>query len=163
MGHVAKAYRAKKRVEGTTNLAMDGITDEDLLLMAQDEENINNDTLWYLDSGVSNHVCGHEHLFKEMKKIEDGHVSFGDASKVEVKGRGMIHFLQKDGVMGSIQDVYYVPDLKTNILSMGQLTEKGYSIFLKDQLLHLKDKKERLVAQVEIGRNRMYKLNLRSI
>ena len=135
---------------------MEDVTDEGLLLMAQDEENVNNDTLWYLASGASNHMCGHEHLFKEMQKIEDGHVSFGDASKVEVKGRGTIHFLQKDGVMGSIQDVYNVPDLKTNILSMGQLTEKGYFIFLKD-------KKERLVARVEIGRNRMYKLNLRSI
>ena len=108
-------------------------------------------------------MCGHEYLFKEMQKIEDGHVSFGDASNVEVKGRGTIHFLQKDGVMGSIQDVYYVPDLKTNILSMGQLTEKGYSIFLKDRLLHQKDKQGRLVARVEIGRNHMYKLNLRSI
>ena len=83
-----------------------------------------------------------------MQKIEDGHVSFGDASKVEVKGRGTIDFLQKNGVMGSIQDVYYVPDLKTNILSMGQLTEKDYSIFLKDRLLHLKDKQGRLVARV---------------
>ena len=77
MGHVAKACRARKRVEGTTNLAMEYVTDEGLLLMAQDEENINNDTLWYLDSGASNHMCGHEHLFKEMQKIEDGHVSFG--------------------------------------------------------------------------------------
>ena len=142
---------------------MEDLTNEGLLLMVQDEENINNDTLWYLDSGASNHMCGHEHLFKEMQKIEDGHVSFGDALKKEVKGRGTIHFLQKDGVMGLIQDVYYVPNLKTNILSMGQLTEKGYSIFLKDRLLNLKDKKERLVARVEIGRNRMYKLNLRSI
>ena len=108
-------------------------------------------------------MCGHEYLFKEMQKIEIGHVSFGDASKVEVKGRGVIHFLQKDGVMRSIQGVYYVPDLKTNILSMGQLIEKGYSIFLKDRLLHLKDKQGRLVARVKIGRNRMYKLNLRSI
>ena len=74
-----------------------------------------------------------------------------------------MHFLQKDDVMGLIQDVYYLPHLKTNILSMGQLTEKGYSIFLKDRRLHLKDKQGRLVARVEIGRNRMYKLNLRSI
>ena len=40
-----------------------------------------------------------------------------------------------------MKDVYYVPDLKNNILSMGQLLEKGYSIFMKDQILHLKDKK----------------------
>ena len=45
-----------------------------------------------------------------------------------------------------ISNIYYIPDLKINILSMGQLTEKGYSIFLKDRLLHLKNKKERLVA-----------------
>jgi len=75
-----------------------------------------------------------------MKKIEDGHVSFKDASKVEDKGRGTVCYLQKDGLIGSLQDVYYVPDLKTNILSIGQLTEKGYSIFLKDRLLHLKNK-----------------------
>ena len=99
MGHVAKACRAGKRVEGTTNLAMEDLTDEGLLLMAQDEENINNDTLWYLDLGAINHMCGHEHLFKEMQKIEDDHVLVGDASKVEVKGRSTIHFLKKDGVM----------------------------------------------------------------
>jgi GAG-pre-integrase domain len=59
--------------------------------------------------------------------------------------------------------VYYVPDLKTNILSMGQLMEKGYSILMKDRVLHLKDKQGRLVARVEMGRNQMYKLNLRSV
>ena len=115
MGHVAKACRAGKKVEEATNLALEDVTNEGLLLMAQDEENINNNTLWYLDSRASNHMCGHEYLFKEMQKIEDGHVSFGDASKEEVKSRGTIHLLQKDGVMGSIQDVYYVQDLKTNI------------------------------------------------
>jgi len=104
--------------------------------MAQNEVSINNDTLWYLDSGASNHMCGHEYLFKEMQKIEDGHASFGDASKVEVKGRGTVFYLQKNSLIGSLQDVYYVPDLKTNILSMGKLTKKGYLIFLKDWLLH---------------------------
>ena len=145
MEHVTNDCRARKRVEGATNLALEDVTNEGLLLMAQ-EDNINNDTLWYLDSGASNHMCGHEYLFKEMQNIEDGHVSFGDASKVEVKGRGTIHFLQNDGLIGSIQDVYYIPNLKTNILSMEQLTEKGYSIFLKDCLLHQKDKQGRLVA-----------------
>ena len=98
---------------------MDDATNEGILLMAQNEDNSNNDTLWYLDSGANNHMCGHEYLLKEMQNIENGHVSFGDASKVEVKDRDTIHFSQNDGLMGSIQDVYYVPDLKTNILSMG--------------------------------------------
>jgi lantibiotic modifying enzyme len=62
-----------------------------------------------------------------------------------------------------IQDVYYVPDLKTNIFSMGQLMEKDNSVLMKDRVLHLKDKQGRLVARVEKGRNKMYKLNLRSV
>ena len=120
-------------MEEATNQALEDVTNEGLLLMAQDEDNINNDTLWYLDSGENNHMCSHEYLFKEIQKIEDGHVSFGDASKVEVKGRDTIHFLQKDGLMWSIQDVYYVQDLKTNILSMRQLRERLLDILKEPQ------------------------------
>ena len=41
MGHVAKDCRADKKVEGATNLALEDITNEGLLLMAQNEDNIN--------------------------------------------------------------------------------------------------------------------------
>jgi len=119
VGHLAKDCRIEKKVEETTNLALEAEVNEGFLLMAQKEINTNNDNVWYLDSGASNHMCGHKHLFKEMEKIEDGNVSFGDASKVKVEGKGTICYLQKDGLIGSIQDVYYVPDLKTNILSLG--------------------------------------------
>ena len=78
-------------------------------------------------------MCGDENLFKELTKVDVGHISFGDASKVAVKGRGTIWYLQKNNRVGEIRDVYYVPDLKSNILSMGQLMEKGYSV--RKQLL----------------------------
>jgi hypothetical protein len=54
------------------------------------------------------------------------------ASKVQVKGRGKIFFSQKNGKEGSIEDVYYMSDLKSNILSMRQLLEKGYYVFMKN-------------------------------
>jgi hypothetical protein len=153
VGHFAKDCQIEKKVEETTNLVLEAEANEWFLLMTQNEIKTNIDTMWYLDSGASNHMCGHKHLFKEMQKIEDGHVSFGDASKVKVEGKGRICYLQKDGLIGSIKDVYYVPDLKTNILSLGQLTEKGYSILIKDRILHLKDNQGHLIAQVEMGRN----------
>ncbi|KAI5387949.1 hypothetical protein KIW84_073876 [Lathyrus oleraceus] len=159
VGHLAKDYRIEKKVEETTNLTLEAEANEGFLLMAQNEIN-SNDNVWYLDLGASNHMCGHKHLFKEMRKIEDGNVSFGDASKVKVGGKGTIRYLQKDGLIGSIEDVYYVPNLKTNILSLGQLTEKGYSILMKERILHLKDELGHLIARVEMERNRMYKLNL---
>ncbi|KAA0052859.1 Retrovirus-related Pol polyprotein from transposon TNT 1-94 [Cucumis melo var. makuwa] len=42
--------------------------------------------VWYLDTGASNHMYGCEDFFVDMQEIENGHVSFGDASKVQVKG-----------------------------------------------------------------------------
>jgi len=50
--------------------------------------------------------------------------------------------------------------LKSNILSMGQMIEKGNSVLMKDRVLHLKDKFGRLVTRVEMRKNRMYKLKL---
>ncbi len=107
--------------------------------------------------------CGLKHLFRELREVKDGHVSFGDASNIQVKGQGTICFLQNDGMTRKIEDVYYVPDLKSNILSMGQLMEKGYSVLMKDRMLQLKDKQGQSVAHVEMGKNRMYKLNLQKM
>ena len=56
VGHFAKDCRADKKVEETTNLALEDVTDESFLLMSQNEDNIINDTLWYLDSGQAT-IC----------------------------------------------------------------------------------------------------------
>ena len=89
--HLAKDCRIEKKIEETTNLALESESNEGFLLMAQNKINTN-DSVWYLDSGASNHMYGHKHLFKEMKKkVEDCNVSFGDASKVKVEGKGTIY------------------------------------------------------------------------
>jgi len=54
--------------------------------------------------------------------------------KVLIKDKGKICFFQKDGKTGAMEDVYYVPDLKNNILNIGRLLEKGFSIFTKDRM-----------------------------
>ena len=76
-------------------------------------------SVWYLDTGASNHMCGDESFFNELTKVEAGLVSCGDDSKMVIKGRGTIRHMQKDGRVGEIKDVYYVPELKSNILSIG--------------------------------------------
>jgi len=46
---------------------------------------------------------------------------------------------------------------------MSQLIEKGYSVMMKDRVLYLKDKSNRLIAQVEMKKNKMYKLDLKIV
>jgi hypothetical protein len=92
-----------------------------------------------------------------------GTVSFGDASKVEVKGKYKVKFIQKNESTGIIEDVYFIPKMKSNILSIGQLMEKGYKIFSNGRYLNLEDKTGRMVVSVEMTPNRMFKLDLHSI
>ena len=60
--------------------------------------------LWYLDSGYSRHMTGDRSLFKVFKSKKGGNVTFGDGSKSQIKGKGIIFLL---GLL-DIANVLYV-------------------------------------------------------
>ncbi|GKC23421.1 retrovirus-related pol polyprotein from transposon TNT 1-94 [Tanacetum coccineum] len=162
-GHYAKDCRSPKRTKEKNHLVTEPQVEESgILLMAHEEQILEVDTMWYLDSGASNHMSGQKDLFVEMIVVVQGYVSFGDASKIDVKGRGKIHFFQ-NGKEGTIKDVYYVPAMKSNILSLGQLMEKGYWVLMKNEKMLLKNKEGVMVTLVRMCKNRTFKLNLNSI
>lgn len=99
------------------------------LFLAREDEHDKQD-VWYLHSGASNHMCGKRELFEELEDVH-GNVSLRDSSKLSVKGKGKIKIYQKNGMPSYISNVYYVPNMKNNILSIGQLLEKGYVIHME--------------------------------
>jgi hypothetical protein len=90
-----------------------------VVLLVSKEADPNNESVWYLVTGASNHMRGYKYMFIEIEEIVNGHVSFGDVSKVNVKGQGKILIHCKDGNERFISNVYYVSDMKSNILSLG--------------------------------------------
>ena len=70
-------------------------------------------------------MCGDKSSFVELDELTNDHVTFGDLSKILVMERGKILIRLKNGRHQFISNVYYVPNMKTNILSVGQLLEKG--------------------------------------
>ena len=96
-----------------------------MLLMAYKKDEPNEVHKWYLDSGASNHMCRNKNMFVELDESVKTNVALGDESKMEVKGKGNILIRLKNGDHQFISNVYYIPSMKTNILSLGQLLEKG--------------------------------------
>ena len=76
-----------------------------------------------------------------------------------MKGKCDICIHSKDGTNVTIVDVFYVLDLHWNLLSLGQLSEKGHKIVLEDGVCEIKGKNDKIIARVKMTKNRMFPLS----
>lgn len=81
--------------------------------------------LWYLENGATNHMTGQRSKFLNLDEKITGQVKFGDGSTVDTRGRGSVVFMCKTGEERVFREVYYIPSLCNNIISLGKLLEEG--------------------------------------
>lgn len=109
-------------------------------------------------------MTGDRQKFKELDHAITGKVRFGDDSTVEIQGRGTILFQGKSGDHWVLSNVYFIPKLRSNLISLGQLTEIGHRIVLDDDLLEVSEKNPvRVIMRVQRSLNRMYKIELKAV
>lgn len=130
---------------------------EDQVFLAKE---VHADDVWFLDTGASNHMTGAKGVFAKLDTGVTGTVKFGDGSVVDIQGRGMILFACRNGEHHALTDVYYIPRLRRNIVSLGQLDENGCQILIENDVLCLRDQQQRLLVRVERARNRLYVVTL---
>ena len=67
-------------------------------------------------------------------------MKFGDGSLVEIQGKGTILFGCRNGEQWMLEEVYYIPRLCSNLVSLGQLTETGHKIIIDEDKLEVYNK-----------------------
>ena len=107
-------------------------------------------------------MYGNKNMSIKLDESVSDKVTFGDSSQISVKRTDMILFRSKDGRHQYISNVYYVPSMKYNILSLGQLLKKGYDNVIKDRTLSIRDHLENLIAKVQMTKNRMFLSNIQT-
>jgi hypothetical protein len=122
-------------------------------------ESCRND-MWFMDMRVSNHMTSHRSVFAELDTSVTGTVKFCDGSVVDIQGRGMVIFACSNDKHRTLTDIYYIPCLRSNIVSLGRLDESGYHISIRNGFLKLHDHRQRLLSRVPRARNRMHVVTL---
>lgn len=89
------------------------------------ETNSAGDNIWYLDNGTSNHMTRDRRSFSSLNTSITGKVRFGDDSQIDIKGKGTISFIDMHNESRKLTDVYYIPDLRSNIVSLGKQLRQG--------------------------------------
>ncbi|MCI06771.1 retrovirus-related Pol polyprotein from transposon TNT 1-94 [Trifolium medium] len=108
--------------------------EDEMLLM--DYSNIKEELaegVWYIDSGCSNHMTETKEWFFDFDDKFRESVKLGNDSKMAVMGRGNVK-LSIEGKIHVITNVYYLPGLSNNLLSVGQLQQRRLTIVFKNNL-----------------------------
>lgn len=80
-------------------------------------------------------MTGDKEKFVELDQRITGLVKFGDGSTVKIEGKGTIIFRCKNEEVRKLHEVFYIPTLCNNIISLGQMSENGNKVVLKGDFL----------------------------
>eukprot|EP00253_Pinus_taeda_P025630 PITA_25630 len=165
-GHYANECRKKQydmSNSSSANVTRENISENNVLLACNMAET-NSEDIWFLDSGCSNHMTGNIALFSALDQNVKSKITLGTDSKISVMGKGEVKIFTKKGEKKTIADVYYVPGMRCNLLSIGQLVHKGYNVFFKNDVCTIMDiaPSKRCIAEVKMTRNRMFPLRIRA-
>ncbi|KMQ88472.1 retrovirus-related gag-pol polyprotein [Lasius niger] len=98
---------------------------------------------WCLDSGCTSHLCGDSGRFVHLGKITTGKLSLANNSSTNIVGKGTIRLnteIEGRSKIVSLEDTLHVPDLRTNLLSVSKITDRGYKVIFDDKSAKVVDR-----------------------
>ncbi|BBN67958.1 hypothetical protein Prudu_235S000700, partial [Prunus dulcis] len=158
-GHLARECTAEKTVQ-KANCASQMEVSGNLFYAncATTKSKPNGD--WYIDSGCSNHMTGNVDLLVDVRTNVAGKVHMPTGALVNVAGMGSLVIDTTKG-RKYIREVMYLPGLKENLLSVGQMDEHGYCLVFGDGMCKVFESSlmNCLIIKVQMKKNRCHPLS----
>ncbi|XP_050877569.1 uncharacterized protein LOC127081346 [Lathyrus oleraceus] len=134
--------------------------DEPVLLMAYEPDDGYLIAWWYMDIGCSYHLTGNKQWLLDFDSRRRTKNICVDDKYLNSKGIGNVKVKVKNGKTVLIKDVWYVPSMKRNLISVDQLIEKGFPVTMNNNLLNLYDSDQKIIMQYEQENNKTFKVNV---
>lgn len=117
--------------------------------------------LWNLDSGCTSHMSPFVDWMDDFEQMNSTVNLAGEDNILQIKGKGNIRvsIVDNEGYKKNvlIRNVLYVPNLRTNLLSVSCLINQGNKVVFDDQGATIWSKEDEIIAQAR-QENRMYTL-----
>ncbi|KMQ86502.1 rna-dependent dna polymerase [Lasius niger] len=117
-------------------------------------------TNWCLDSGCTAHLCND--LSKFVDDIDETvrqQLNLANSASTHIVGKGTASiFTETEGQTKdvSVADTLYVPDLRMNLLSVGKITDRGYTVIFTNKKADIVDNRNGDVAITARRANGLY-------
>ncbi|RVW47729.1 Retrovirus-related Pol polyprotein from transposon TNT 1-94 [Vitis vinifera] len=123
-GHFKRQCKSpkKKNEDDSANVVTEEV--QDALLLAVDSPLDD----WVLDSGASFHTTPHREIIQNYVAGDFGKVYLADGSALDVVGLGDVRISLPNGSVWLLEKVRHIPDLRRNLISVGQLDDEGHAI-----------------------------------
>ncbi|XP_004500571.1 uncharacterized protein [Cicer arietinum] len=129
----------------TTNGERSPFSDTVLLITTTNKEH-SSSQVWFLDIDIDT---------SRRSKIR-----FVEDRTLEAEGAGNMVIKRRNGSTIVIENVLYVPEMKSNLLSIGQLIQKGFQVIMKNDVLEMYDGQKNIILMVPLSKNKTFLINI---
>jgi len=126
-GQLAKGSGSKQNEEISLN------TEEEYALSSFSD--YMNPSTWLLDSGASRHITAYKENFISLEPCSI-RLNWGKASNLRVNWQGKVKIRLENKVI-TLDNCLYAPEIGINLLSMGQLAQKGVNFQIDKEICYL--------------------------
>ncbi|KAG7543596.1 Zinc finger CCHC-type [Arabidopsis thaliana x Arabidopsis arenosa] len=164
-GHFSRECNARKTEQAQVNQEHDEEVEEEgeyhMFTARQADQESFEENNWLIDSGCTNHMTPNDNLFIKINKNIKVPIRIGNGAVLMSKGKGDVEVMTKKG-RKVIRNVFLVPEITKNLLSVSQMIKNGYEVVFKQSSCIIHDQAGKKIAEVEMIKNSFH-LKLSSI
>jgi hypothetical protein len=123
---------------------------------------VKNNNEWWVDTGVTRHICSDNKMFSTYQSVEYGEQLFmGKSSTSKVEGKGKVILNMSSRKKLTLNDVRHVTDIHKNLVLGSLLSKNGFKLVFEFDKFVL-TKSAMLVGKGYLS-NRLFKMNVMTV